>query len=165
MTTDNGQPRSEQMLAHAEEFDKETDRGAALLVAAYLDHLLEKLLSSVMIDDEKQVEILLRTPTSPLGTFSSRVRATYCLGLITKDEFIDLNIIRDIRNDFAHELVGLSFDNQSVADRSRNLLGSKVDGQPISPKECFKKASIRLMVDIILKIKEQTAPKSPQGSN
>src|SRR5690606_37481533 len=88
-----------------------------------LDDCLLKLLKYFMIDDaEAEVDKLLSGgPNAPLGTFSSRVLSAYCLGLISEDEFKDIEIIRKIRNDFAHNLLEISFDNQSIMDRCKNL--------------------------------------------
>jgi DNA-binding MltR family transcriptional regulator len=151
--------RSQYMLDLAKEFDKESDRGSILLAAAYLDYLLADLLASIMIGTKDDLDALLRMPTSPLGTFSSRIRLTYSLGLISADESKDLHNIREIRNKFAHRLFGLSFATDSIKDRCKNLIGAKIDGQPASSREQFKKASIRLMVNIILKINKKTARK------
>jgi hypothetical protein len=60
-----------------------------------------------------------------LGTLSNRISAAYFLGLITKDEYHDLTLMRRIRNDFAHE-VETTFDTPSVVDRCR-LLRHKAD--------------------------------------
>ena len=48
-----------------------------------------------------------------MGTFSSRVTASYCLGLICKTVRDDLRIVGRIRNKFAHELRA-SFDSEPV---------------------------------------------------
>jgi hypothetical protein len=67
----------------------------------------------------------------------------------------DFHIIRRIRNRFAHRLAGLTFEDQEIADRCLNLKGAQVGGRPPTARERFEKASIRLMVDINLKIQEK----------
>jgi mannitol operon repressor len=147
------QLRSEQMLVLANELGRESDRAAALLAAGYLDHLLGELLAAHMVVAQSQVEeMLYKNGNGPLGTFSARIDLGYCLGLLSGDEYKDLNLVRKIRNDFAHKLTGLSFATPNIASRCRELKGSQVDGQPSSAREQFTKASIRLMVDLILRV-------------
>lgn len=156
MSEERDQKRLDLMFELMEEFKREGDRAAAVLAAAYLDHLLGDLIAAAMKVGSGEVEkLLLGRDTDPLGTFSARVKAIYCLGLLSKDEFRDLSLIGKIRNEFAHELTGLSFETQSIAHRCRELKGSQVGGQPSSARDCFSKAAIRLMVDIILRIKEK----------
>jgi len=94
-----------------------------------------------------------------LGTFSARIDAAYCLGLLSKDENRDLHLIRKIRNDFAHKLIDMSFESQEIASRCRELKGARIGGRPTSLRESFSKAAVRLMVDIILKIREKQGQK------
>lgn len=93
------------------EFGDESDRAAAILGATYLDECLRELIANFLVDDSTEVDKLLG---GPLQFFGSRVRASYCMGLISEDEYHDLKIIRDVRNDFAHDLHGLSFSTPSV---------------------------------------------------
>lgn len=153
MIKDQERARSEQMLALTIELKKESDRAVAVLAAGYLDHLLGDLIASKMaIKPDKVEELLYRKGHGPLGSFSARIDMTYCLGFLNENEYKDLHRIRDIRNDFAHKLIGLSFKTQNIADRCRALKGAQVGGQPSSARECFRKAAIRLMVDLILRI-------------
>jgi mannitol operon repressor len=110
-------------LSILEALQSESQRGGVLLGAAMLDDCLLKLLKGFMIDNaEDKVEKLLSGgPNAPLGTFSARALSAYCLGLISEDEFKDIEVIRTIRNDFAHNLLEISFDNQSIKDRCNNL--------------------------------------------
>lgn len=95
------------------EFQHESDRAAAILGGVLLDEHLRVLLKSVLIDDEETLNLLERGENSPLSSFSARIKGAYCMGLISKDVFDDLETIREIRNRFAHQLHGLSFEDQS----------------------------------------------------
>jgi len=145
----------ELMLELTNEFQNESDRAAAVLVAAYLDYLLGELIAAKMTVEPEEVEkMLYQKGNGPLGTFSARINTAYCLGLLSKDELRDLNLIRKIRNDFAHQLIGMSFDTEIIANRCRELKSAKVSGAPDFSRDRFSKASIRLIVEIILKIRE-----------
>jgi DNA-binding MltR family transcriptional regulator len=63
----------------------------------------------------------LITIDGPLGTFTTRIDLTYCLGLIRSDQHKDLHTCRKIRNLCAHSHKRISFDEQSVIDLCRNL--------------------------------------------
>lgn len=111
-----------------DELAEESDRGAALLAGAFLDNHLAALLEAFFIDDEphkkgapSEVEKLLYEPTAPLGTFSSRAKAAYCLGLISHEDLKDIELIKDIRNRFAHRLHGYSFSTPTIEAMCRRL--------------------------------------------
>ena len=69
----------------------ETDRGCALMAAAYLDSQLDELLRAVFIDDQKVVGALLRRE-GPLGSFSAKIDMAYSLGLLPADAYRDLHL-------------------------------------------------------------------------
>ena len=86
---------------------------AVVLGAAFLDEHLRQVLANFVIDDKKATAELLEN-NGPLSTFSARTRAAYSLGLINKEERDDLNLIRKIRNRFAHDLHDLTFEDQNI---------------------------------------------------
>ena len=96
---------------------KEGARGAVLLGAARLDFALERMLKTVMHSHPGGEDNLFDTDR-PLGTFSAKIALAYRLGLLDKASEHALQMIRRIRNDFAH-----SFGDTSLADQSqRNRL-------------------------------------------
>jgi hypothetical protein len=88
------------------------ERAIAIVGATFLDSILEHALINFMVDDEKETRKLIGIDGA-MGTFSSRVTATYCLGLICKTVRDDLRIVGKIRNRFAHELQA-SFDIEPI---------------------------------------------------
>ena len=99
---------------------EETDRGCALMAAAYLADQLERLLRRTFVDDETAIEELFR-PLGPLGSFSGRIEMCYALGLLSDETRRDLNLIRKIRNDFGHVAKTLTFDEPGIDARCREL--------------------------------------------
>jgi mannitol operon repressor len=100
-----------------QEFQNESSRAAVILGASFLDAQLRQILANFMIDPENAVDELLGDEDiheRPLSTFSARIKAAYCLGLISKNERDDLNLIRRIRNRFAHRLHDLTFDDKKI---------------------------------------------------
>jgi len=88
------------------------ERAIAIVGATFLDSILEHTLINFLADDEKETRKLLHFDQA-MGTFSSRITATYCLGLVCKTVRDDLRTVAKIRNRFAHEL-GASFDREPV---------------------------------------------------
>jgi len=102
------------------EFQKETDRGAAVLGAAYVDQALEHLLRKRLLGGNKLKDELLSTD-KPLGSFSARIKVAFAVGALHKTAYHDLEIIRRIRNEFAHQTMGFSFQNPGIASRCQQL--------------------------------------------
>jgi DNA-binding MltR family transcriptional regulator len=93
-----------------------SDRVAGIVAATILDIHLGRLLSLFFIDDKKEAELLLshKIQSAPLSSLSSRARAAYCLGLVSKEEFQDINTVREIRNIFAHHLFECDFEFPAI---------------------------------------------------
>jgi DNA-binding MltR family transcriptional regulator len=104
-----------------DEFSKETDRGAVILAASLFDIQLESLLKTYLVPDTSSSDQLFEGASAPLSTFSARILICYRLGLISKNFARDLNLIRKIRNEFAHNIHGCSFEHSSVVSRVHEL--------------------------------------------
>lgn len=103
------------------ELANQSDRAVAIVCASILDTQLSDMLKNFMIDD-KNIKKDLLEGNSPLSTFSAKIKTAYYLGLISEDEYKNLDTLRKIRNDFAHQLINISFDNnQSIKARCNNL--------------------------------------------
>lgn len=120
------------------EFQKETDRGAALVGAALIDSRIERILLSHLANDGIAQD-LLNGGNAPLGSFSSRLKLAYGLGLITELEYKECDIIRRIRNEFAHQVHGLTFTAPKLTDLARNLRANTPGGDRFKgdPRQLF----------------------------
>ena len=134
----------EYMSAFLKEFQAESDRGAALVGAALLDARLERLLLSHMLPG-KASEDLVSGGNAALGTFSTRIKVCWALGLVTTAERDDLNVIRGIRNEFAHREHGISFSDSKIMSLCSSLrsrrppeMVKKMGGYP--PRQRFNDA-------------------------
>lgn len=92
----------------------ETDRGCALMAAAYLENRLELLIKAFLI--EKADDDLFNF-NGAFGTFSSKIHVAYALGLIPNNLYKDLDILRRIRNEFAHRAEPTDFTTSCVENR------------------------------------------------
>jgi DNA-binding MltR family transcriptional regulator len=110
---------SEEASGLLEELNRETDRGAALLAAAFLDDVLDALIRARFVDDPEATNRLL-TPGRPIESFGARTHLAYCIGLLGPDVYADINAIREIRNEFAHRQPS-SFASPEVRGRCEKL--------------------------------------------
>lgn len=109
------------LRAYLRLFFDESDRAAGVLARALLEEYLGRLLSAFFTPDTDAAK-LLRDADGPAASFSRRIRLAEALGLLAPDEASDLNIIREIGNDFAHGLDHtMSFDDESIRQRVANL--------------------------------------------
>ncbi len=146
----------DQLAEFLEEFQQETDRAAAVLAGAYLDSRLEALLRAKFVAVPKFVEELL-TGQGGLSSFSARISVAYAVGLISLRAADDLHSVRRIRNDFAHQLHGLSFKTQRISSRVAkfNVLQALRDKRgeaiplPTDPRKRFNLAVALLLLNAI----------------
>lgn len=107
-----------------DEFRKESDRAAVVLTASIMDELLRTVLAARLVPVTSSSDELFDGANAPLGTFSSRIEMSYRLGLISVKFARDLHLIRKIRNDFAHNIHGCSFEDVKVRARVTELCNS-----------------------------------------
>src|SRR4051812_2613930 len=98
--------RAKEVMDFRASITEETDRGAVLMAAAFLDEKLKELIQRRMVADKKVSRRAFEF-NGPLGTFSSRIDFAYLIGLIPKNAQKDLHTIRAIRNQFAHQAAPL----------------------------------------------------------
>jgi DNA-binding MltR family transcriptional regulator len=100
------------------ELQDESPRAAVIIASAFLDAQLRAILLNSFVDKKAGEELL----ESDLSTFSSRIKTSYSMGLISESIFHDLNIIRKIRNKFAHQMHGYSFDEPEIVNWCNSLI-------------------------------------------
>ena len=98
----------------------ETDRGCALLAVALLDEELRSLIAQAFVGGEKLAKSLL-SAEGPVGTFAARIDLARAIGLISAPIHRDLHLLRRIRNEFGHSYNVITFDQQTIAARCREL--------------------------------------------
>lgn len=104
----------------------ETDRGLVLMSVAYIDERLSVLLEKYFVDDKSIIQTLFDA-TGPLGTFSSKLKLAYGIGLLPKNVYTDCNKIRKIRNSFAHISKPISFEDEPIKSQTHSLILHGID--------------------------------------
>lgn len=124
------------------------DRGLVLSLAAFAEEALGELLRAFMMPSDATKQ-LVEGFNAPLGTFSSRIKAAYALGLLTEDQFLDLERLRKIRNEFAHSWKPVSFSKQKVAALIDNMAFSRINGSfPDTLSEKIRSSMSCLLIEI-----------------
>jgi len=115
------EPEIDQLTKFLSLYNKETDRGAALTASARYEDQLEEIIRAFLLDTDVNDE-LFKGGNAPLGTLSSKAKLAFTLGLIEKQEYDQIDIIRKIRNEFTHEWEDISFERGRVRDLALNLV-------------------------------------------
>lgn len=108
----------EDLFNFLRELRHETDRGLALVSAAVIDENLAQILGAFFQDDREAAQRILGVDPrreAALSSFSARADAAFALGLIERQEYDEIGLIRRIRNEFAHARHGLRFDTSDIA--------------------------------------------------
>lgn len=109
-----------------EAFDKESDRGLALVTAEFFDATLERLLRARFAPGLKKRPKLMEplfVGFGPLSTFSAKIRIGYGADLLQDWMASDLDLVRRIRNEFAHSLASKTFQDPEVSRMVDQLAG------------------------------------------
>jgi DNA-binding MltR family transcriptional regulator len=94
---------------------QESHRSAALVGASLLDTVLERLIRHSLKRKDTDLNNQLFQQRGPLGDFYSKIIVASAFGVISPKLAHDLNIVRNVRNVFAHATTRLSFDTPEIA--------------------------------------------------
>jgi hypothetical protein len=114
---------------HLADFMKETnaeknDRGAAILLATNVENALQGALMR-MFGPRSNTRKLFGV-NSPLGAFSNKIEVGYALGIFGDQMKTNLDIIRTVRNAFAHAKIPITFDTTPVRNACSLLVVPKL---------------------------------------
>ncbi len=115
----------EEFAGFAEELAEESDRGCVVLAGAYLDALLEALLTAAGVTEDLSVY--------------ARINRAKALRQIDDRSQQRLHLIRGVRNHFAHR-VRITFQSPGVADEVR-ALWEEHDDNSFNARQSFIAAS------------------------
>ena len=94
------------------ELPKESERGQVLIVVAFLDDMLERLLRS-FLPKHSSTKFLLKSGSGPISGFAMKSSLARSLGLINDSEYANIETLGQIRNKFAHA-VECSFETEAI---------------------------------------------------
>ncbi len=83
---------------------EESDRACVILVASWADHFLRMKLAHEFDKGNADARSGLLSSNGPFATFSAKLDVAFCAGWIDRDVYHDLQVIRKMRNEFAHSI-------------------------------------------------------------
>ena len=98
----------------------ESDRACVIVAACWIDEFLKVKLMNEFSKGNANSRRSLFSGNGPFATFSAKVNTAFCAGWIDKDVYHDINVIRKLRNVFAHSVDPVSLD----AEETRHLIES-----------------------------------------
>ncbi len=110
-------PTNEEFLAHLE---KESDRGAILIIGAYIEEALGIVITRHCVSDAAASKLLKHGQAG--GTFEARLMLAEAFGFLHESELAGIRILQKIRNKAAHfdrsgRGFDVLFDSASTADQ------------------------------------------------
>jgi DNA-binding MltR family transcriptional regulator len=100
--------------------NEESDLACVLIGTSYLAELLATTLKIQFIEGSTS-DRLLDPQRGALGNFATRADLAYCLSLISKSVYQDLSRVAEIRNQFAHKHLSLTFKDLYVRAACNDL--------------------------------------------
>ena len=119
-------------------FESESDRGAVLILAAYLEEVLGCLIAASCISDAAADDLL--EFRGPAGGFDLKVRLCHAMGIIHESEKKGLDTIRRIRNAAAHFDRKRGFDVLFDTEQTQALVSSLAQTQNLELKSAEPEA-------------------------
>ena len=103
------------------ELDSQSDRSAAIVAGAILDHMLMEALKVYLQPKEKITKDFF-VISGPLGDLGPKIDLAFLVGLVNEDTRRDLVTVKDIRNKFAHGLDVSDFKSGALPTELSRLI-------------------------------------------
>jgi hypothetical protein len=96
-------------------------RAAAILLAADVEFSLEYAITLRLPRNDEDTNKLLVGRDGPLSGFYSKIHLAYAMGIVGDDDLNGLNIIRRVRNAFAHAPRPIDFSAPEIRDECSKI--------------------------------------------
>lgn len=146
------------------ELERESDRGVALISAALLEGILERLIIKALKFKTDDLCKQLVVVGGPLRDFHSKTIIALGFGIINENVASELRIIRSVKNVFAHAITSLSFETLEISrEISRSAVVAIIqDGSPISlPVERMRVDFVKLITIMTVLLNLERAAERP----
>lgn len=97
------------------------DRAMVLALGEFANVTLEELLIHYLGNTTDAKE-LIAGYNAPIGTFAARIRMANTLGMLHPDQYNDLQVLKRIRNAFAHDFSGISLNSPDIKSQCGKLV-------------------------------------------
>lgn len=141
-------PHLSEFLPFLDTLNEESPRGGVLVAASFLESLLHKVLQAFLIEGKAQ-EQTLSGFNAPVGTFSAKIALAAALGLISERERRECDLVRKIRNKFAHN-VHPSFEDEDIKSICLELTyrAMPYEGVEVNARGSFTSAAVALISNL-----------------
>lgn len=124
------------------------DRATALVLGSILEQGIEiAVLSHTVLTNENEQKELFGPPDGAAMNFYTKIQLAYALGVFGTNSKDDLNVIRHVRNAFAHARIKLSFESPEVFDlcdclkwKDFLIWGGRMGPKPQTGRDIFVQA-------------------------
>lgn len=121
-----------------EVIDGEDERGMVLSVAAYAEDCLGRLLLAYLRKGEYS-KGLVHGFNAPLGTLAARIKAAFAVSVLSPEQSRDLDLMRKIRNEFAHQWEGCSLEDEKIMGWIDEMSDSRISPpKATTPRSKFR---------------------------
>ena len=100
---------------------EESDRARVIIVACWIEEFLKVRLMNDFSKGNAKARKALFSNNGPFATFSAKINAVFCAGWIDNDVHHDIQVIRNLRNSFAHNYNSVSLDEEEFRKRIESL--------------------------------------------
>ena len=107
--------------AFSKSLEEESDRAKVIITVAQIEYILELKLKETYSHGNNKARDKLFSANGAFATFSSKINVTYCSGWIDSDIYHDIEILRKIRNIFAHQFENLTMDSPDIKKNIERL--------------------------------------------
>jgi hypothetical protein len=107
--------------AFSTSLSEESDRARVIVVACWIEEFLKVRLMNEFSKGNADARKALFSENGPFATFSAKINAAFCAGWIDKDVHHDIQVIRKLRNVFAHSYNPVSLDDGKTRDLIQSL--------------------------------------------
>ena len=113
--------------------------GAAIIAGSLLEDFIAETIKIHLVHEDKAIEKLF-TGFGPLATFSAKIEMAYLMGILSKQSRTLARTVKDVWNDFAHNMDPLTFNTQMIKNKCQRLLYKKeLKALYLGTKELFKR--------------------------
>jgi len=144
------------------EIEGGSPRAVAVVAAAFVEEHLTKLIRWRLIKEKIKSDVDLQKqifrPGGPLGDFGNKISLAYLMGFITKEAWKELDIIRTVRNEFAHRVEINRWNIQSVSALCANLILWEKIKIKLRRSDAVKTGSLTLLMGRNIADDEQEFP-------
>jgi hypothetical protein len=109
-------PTDEEALALVDAAQSGSPIVTAILGQALVEHNLEEIIRTRFKNKDDASWGRMTGDNGPLSSFSQKIIMGHALGIYKEDTRINLNIIKNVRNVFAHSKKIISFDNTLISN-------------------------------------------------